>query len=261
VQFKTFFLIWPCTLPFTHSSQKVIFHSQICFHLETCSSLRSPPEASGSHGQPLLPVFCLTWCVSAKLKTSLETIFPWQCLEIPPQLFFPTFIRSPPMKSTSMLSMKKETVSLWLVKKPLLKVRNSLRFDTTQLNIEKIKFEFIIFPTLSEQGTVQNLRVTEETTNSFRVSWRAAPGSVIRYHLSYVPLSGTGEILEAQTIGAETTIVLQELFPITTYRVSVSAEYASGIGGEMRVDGTTKEGKSRNYLSLGNFVKILFDEY
>uniref|UniRef100_A0A3B3DLX4 Collagen, type XIV, alpha 1a n=1 Tax=Oryzias melastigma TaxID=30732 RepID=A0A3B3DLX4_ORYME len=89
---------------------------------------------------------------------------------------------------------------------------------------------------------VQNLRVTEETTNSFRVSWQAAPGSVLRYRLSYVPLSGVGEILEAQTLGPETTIVLQELFPITTYRVSVSPEYASGIGSESQVDGTTKEG-------------------
>uniref|UniRef100_A0AAX7UCA1 Collagen alpha-1(XII) chain n=1 Tax=Astatotilapia calliptera TaxID=8154 RepID=A0AAX7UCA1_ASTCA len=95
--------------------------------------------------------------------------------------------------------------------------------------------------TLEEQGAVRNLRVTEETTNSFKVSWQAAPGSVIRYRLSYVPLSGTGEILEAQTLGPETTIVLQELFPITTYRVSVSAEYASGLGSEMQVDGTTKE--------------------
>lgn len=88
--------------------------------------------------------------------------------------------------------------------------------------------------------------MSEETTNSFRVSWQAAPGAVIRYRLSYVPLSGTGEILEAQTIGAETTIVLQELFPITTYRVSVSPEYASGIGDEMLIDGTTKEGKTGN---------------
>ncbi|XP_061599580.1 collagen alpha-1(XII) chain-like isoform X2 [Cololabis saira] len=95
--------------------------------------------------------------------------------------------------------------------------------------------------TLQEQGTVRNLRVTEETTNSFRVSWLAAPGPVIRYRLSYVPLSGTGEIIEAQTIGPETTIVLQELFPVTTYRVSVSAEYSSGIGSEKQVDGTTKE--------------------
>uniref|UniRef100_A0A3Q3B4I5 Collagen alpha-1(XII) chain n=1 Tax=Kryptolebias marmoratus TaxID=37003 RepID=A0A3Q3B4I5_KRYMA len=88
--------------------------------------------------------------------------------------------------------------------------------------------------TLEEQGTVRNLRVTEETTNSFRVSWQSAPGSVIRYRLTYVPLSSTGEILEAQTIGPETSIVLQELFPITTYRVSVSAEYATGIGNEIR---------------------------
>uniref|UniRef100_A0A8C2Z6A7 Collagen type XII alpha 1 chain n=1 Tax=Cyclopterus lumpus TaxID=8103 RepID=A0A8C2Z6A7_CYCLU len=98
--------------------------------------------------------------------------------------------------------------------------------------------------TLEEKGAVRNLRVTEETTNSFRVSWQAAPGPVIRYRLSYVPLSGAGETLEAQTIGSVTDIVLEELFPFTTYRVSVSAEYAAGVGDEMQVDGTTKEGES-----------------
>ncbi|KAM8833742.1 collagen alpha-1(XII) chain isoform 2-T2 [Synchiropus picturatus] len=95
--------------------------------------------------------------------------------------------------------------------------------------------------TLEEQGPVRNLRVTEETTNSFRVSWQPAPGAVIRYHLIYVPLSGAGEELRAETIGPETTIVLQELFPITTYRVTVSAEYATGSGDAMQVEGTTKE--------------------
>lgn len=98
----------------------------------------------------------------------------------------------------------------------------------------------------AEQGPVRNLRVSEETINSFRVSWRDAPGPVIRYRLSYVPLSGTGEILEAQTIGTETSIVLQELFPITTYRVSVFAEYSTGLGQEMQIDGTTKEGEPEN---------------
>ncbi|XP_041667909.1 collagen alpha-1(XII) chain isoform X2 [Cheilinus undulatus] len=95
--------------------------------------------------------------------------------------------------------------------------------------------------TLEEQGSVRNLRVSEETTDSFRVSWEAAPGSVVRYRLSYIPLSGGGENLEAQTIGPETTIVLQELFPLTTYRVSVSAEYPTGMGDDMQTDGTTKE--------------------
>lgn len=107
-----------------------------------------------------------------------------------------------------------------------------------------------VFFLFLEQGAVQNLRVTEETTNSFRVSWQAAPGPVIRYRLSYIPLSGGGETLEAETTGTETTIVLQELFPITTYRVSVSAEYATGLGDEMQVDGTTKEGKLEKLLAI-----------
>ncbi|XP_052342073.1 collagen alpha-1(XII) chain-like isoform X1 [Oncorhynchus keta] len=95
--------------------------------------------------------------------------------------------------------------------------------------------------TLEERGTVQGLSVSEETTDSFRVSWLAAPGPVVRYRLSYIPMTGGGEVLEAQTNGPDTSIVLQELFPITTYHVSVSAEYTSGLGHEMQVDGTTKE--------------------
>uniref|UniRef100_A0A8B9L5P0 Collagen alpha-1(XII) chain n=1 Tax=Astyanax mexicanus TaxID=7994 RepID=A0A8B9L5P0_ASTMX len=96
--------------------------------------------------------------------------------------------------------------------------------------------------TLEGKGGVRNLRVTEETTDSFRVSWQAAPGSVLRYRLFYEPVSG-GDKLEAETEGSQTTIVLQELFPITTYRVTVIAEYASGMGPPMNTLGTTKEAK------------------
>uniref|UniRef100_A0A8B9LA09 Collagen, type XII, alpha 1a n=1 Tax=Astyanax mexicanus TaxID=7994 RepID=A0A8B9LA09_ASTMX len=103
------------------------------------------------------------------------------------------------------------------------------------------------FPLTGEETTlegkgVRNLRVTEETTDSFRVSWQAAPGSVLRYRLFYEPVSG-GDKLEAETEGSQTTIVLQELFPITTYRVTVIAEYASGMGPPMNTLGTTKEAK------------------
>ena len=116
-----------------------------------------------------------------------------------------------------------------------------------------------------EQGTVRNLRVSEETTNSFRVSWISAPGSVIRYRLTYVPLSGGGESLQAQTNGPETAIVLQELFPITTYRVSVAAEYANRVGDEMQVDGTTKEGESDKLLDFQiicfQHVKLVSDPF
>uniref|UniRef100_A0A4W5P3T0 Collagen alpha-1(XII) chain n=1 Tax=Hucho hucho TaxID=62062 RepID=A0A4W5P3T0_9TELE len=101
------------------------------------------------------------------------------------------------------------------------------------------------FPLSGEETTLEGKGLKaytfRETTDSFRVSWLAAPGPVVRYLLSYVPLMGGGERLEAQTNGPDTTIVLQELFPITTYRVSVSAEYTSGLGVEMQVDGTTKE--------------------
>ncbi|XP_051951417.1 collagen alpha-1(XII) chain-like isoform X2 [Xyrauchen texanus] len=95
--------------------------------------------------------------------------------------------------------------------------------------------------TLEEQGSVNNLRVSEETTNSFRVSWGAAPGAVVRYRLTYVPVQGNTGLLETATAGPDTTIVLQQLYPVTTYRVSVAAEYSAGVGPQMQIDGTTKE--------------------
>uniref|UniRef100_A0A674BVX3 Collagen type XII alpha 1 chain n=1 Tax=Salmo trutta TaxID=8032 RepID=A0A674BVX3_SALTR len=95
--------------------------------------------------------------------------------------------------------------------------------------------------TLDEQGTVSNLRVSEETTDSFQVSWAPAPGAVVRYRLTYVPVRGDSARLETVTVGQETTIVLPELNPLTTYRVTVAAEYQLGTGEEMQIDGTTKE--------------------
>ncbi|XP_018587679.1 collagen alpha-1(XII) chain isoform X1 [Scleropages formosus] len=97
--------------------------------------------------------------------------------------------------------------------------------------------------TLQEQGPVRNLRVSEETTDSFRVSWKRATGAVLRYWITYVPIQGGVEVLRAVTDGPETTIVLQELFPVTTYRVSVAAEYQTGMGPEMVTQGTTKEAR------------------
>lgn len=98
------------------------------------------------------------------------------------------------------------------------------------------------FSSVVEQGPVRNLRVSEETTDSFRVSWQPAPGPVIRYRLTYEPVGDKSSRLEATTIGSETTIVLQELQPQTTYRVTVAPEYQSGPGVPQRTDGTTKEG-------------------
>ncbi|KAM4632934.1 collagen alpha-1(XII) chain isoform 2-T3 [Polymixia lowei] len=97
--------------------------------------------------------------------------------------------------------------------------------------------------TLEEQGPVRNLRVSEETPDSFRVSWLPAPGAVVRYRLTYEPVRGDSARLETTTPGSDTSIILPELLPKTTYRVTVTPEYQSGSGGQMQVDGTTKEAR------------------
>lgn len=61
---------------------------------------------------------------------------------------------------------------------------------------------------------------------------------------------------ETTTAGPETTIVLQQLLPITTYRVIVSAEYGSGPGPAMQIDGTTKEGESRSKATTWQVIHI-----
>lgn len=85
--------------------------------------------------------------------------------------------------------------------------------------------------------------VSEETVDSFRVSWKAAPGAVLKYRLQYEPVGG-GDKLEAETDGSQVTIVLQELLPITTYRVTVYPVYAGGNGPSLVTEGTTKEGQN-----------------
>ncbi|KAM9435215.1 collagen alpha-1(XII) chain isoform 2-T2 [Clarias gariepinus] len=117
--------------------------------------------------------------------------------------------------------------------------------------------------TLEESGTVRNLRISEETTNSFRVSWVPAPGAVVRYRLTYLPIRGDSATREAFTRGPETNIVLQQLLPLTTYRVSVAAEYSSGTGEQRQIDGTTKEelGSPRNLRVFGEGVSSMQVEW
>uniref|UniRef100_A0AAQ5ZVJ8 Collagen alpha-1(XII) chain n=1 Tax=Amphiprion ocellaris TaxID=80972 RepID=A0AAQ5ZVJ8_AMPOC len=92
-------------------------------------------------------------------------------------------------------------------------------------------------------GSVRNLRISEETTESFRVSWQPAPGDVTRYRLAYKPVTHGDSWMETTTLGAETTAVLRELQPKTTYLVIVTPEYQSGSGVPLQSEGTTKEGK------------------
>ncbi|KAK0145914.1 Collagen alpha-1(XII) chain [Merluccius polli] len=72
--------------------------------------------------------------------------------------------------------------------------------------------------TLEEQGPVRGLRVSEETTDSFRVSWLPAPGAVVRYRLSYEPVRGDNARLDTLVPGGDTASVLRNLLPQTKYR-------------------------------------------
>lgn len=89
---------------------------------------------------------------------------------------------------------------------------------------------------------MRNIQVSEETADSFRVSWLPAPGDVIRYQLTYAPVGDLSSSLVTGTVGPDTTIVLTELQPQTTYRVTVTPEYRSGPGLPLQTEGTTREG-------------------
>ncbi|CAL8312238.1 unnamed protein product [Lota lota] len=97
--------------------------------------------------------------------------------------------------------------------------------------------------TLEEQGPVRGLKVSDETTDSFRVSWLPAPGAVLRYRLSYEATRGDGARLETAVPGGDTAVVLRSLLPQTTYRVTVTPEYGSADGPAGQTHGTTKEAR------------------
>lgn len=94
----------------------------------------------------------------------------------------------------------------------------------------------------AERGSVQNLKVTEESAQSFRVSWRAAPGGVVLYRVFYGPVRDGPPQMETVTAASELTTVLQNLQPRTTYHVTVTPHYQGGAGAPQQTEGTTKEG-------------------
>lgn len=99
-----------------------------------------------------------------------------------------------------------------------------------------------LLTSVAERGSVENLRVSEETMNSFKVSWQPAPGDVTRYRLTYEHIGDESSRQETSTFSTETSTVLQELQPQSTYRITVTPEYQTGPGVPLHTDGTTKEG-------------------
>ncbi|XP_062981009.1 collagen alpha-1(XII) chain isoform X2 [Elgaria multicarinata webbii] len=94
--------------------------------------------------------------------------------------------------------------------------------------------------TLEVRGSPRNLRVTDETTDSFKVGWSPAPGNVLRYRIAYKPVTG-GERREITVSANERATTLQNLNSDTRYEVSVTAEYQSGPGNPLNGHGKTEE--------------------
>nr|XP_023970152.1 collagen alpha-1(XII) chain isoform X1 [Chrysemys picta bellii] len=94
--------------------------------------------------------------------------------------------------------------------------------------------------TLEARGSPRNLRVSDATTSTMKLSWSAAPGKVQRYRITYTPVAG-GDTKEGTTRGDSTTTVLRDLEQGTRYALSVTALYASGPGDALPGQGETLE--------------------
>ncbi|KAM6973005.1 collagen alpha-1(XIV) chain [Aplochiton taeniatus] len=72
-----------------------------------------------------------------------------------------------------------------------------------------------------------DLRSSEVSTDSFRVSWQHAGSDVVLYRLTWTSSEG-GDTQESMVSGKLNTYVLSRLRPLTEYEVSVSAQYPDG---------------------------------
>ena len=94
---------------------------------------------------------------------------------------------------------------------------------------------------LSVRGSPRDLRVFDETISTMKLSWRAAPGNVLQYRITYKAAEG-GDLMEATVQGDTTEALLTNLQPTTEYELFVTASYASGPGEPLLGTGTTLEG-------------------
>ena len=91
--------------------------------------------------------------------------------------------------------------------------------------------------------------MTDETTDSFKITWSQAPGKVLRYRIIYRPVSG-GESKEVSTPANQRRKTLENLTPDTKYEISVIPEYSSGPGSPLTGNAATEEGKGNTLITL-----------
>ncbi|KAK7906742.1 hypothetical protein WMY93_015354 [Mugilogobius chulae] len=88
-------------------------------------------------------------------------------------------------------------------------------------------------------GGVDNIKVSNPTITTLKVTWSPADGNVQGYKVVYAPVSGGLEIVE-QVSESTTTTVLEKLLPNTEYKVTVIPVYAEGDGPSLTDNGKTK---------------------
>ncbi|XP_067901672.1 collagen alpha-1(XII) chain-like isoform X2 [Heterodontus francisci] len=88
--------------------------------------------------------------------------------------------------------------------------------------------------------SAKDLRTSDVTSSSFRVSWAGAGPDVLSYLLSYKVAVG-GDFTSIRVPADQTTRVLTDLLPETTYLVNVITEYADGSSLPLEGEDTTLE--------------------
>lgn len=81
--------------------------------------------------------------------------------------------------------------------------------------------------------------MSDQTENTMKVTWAAAPGGVSHYRLKYGPRGG-GEVVTLKVPGTVTSTFMKRLQPVTTYHISVEPIYKHGEGKARQGVGTTR---------------------
>lgn len=85
----------------------------------------------------------------------------------------------------------------------------------------------------------QNLRVSEEWYNRFRVTWDPPQSPTMGYRIVYQPIYDRGQVLQTTVGEAENSVVLLNLQSGTEYSVQVTASYPSGQSEPLLVNAKT----------------------
>lgn len=107
-------------------------------------------------------------------------------------------------------------------------------------------YEYRIFFTILELTEERKLEAADVTTTGFRLTWSRLSGDTGSYVLEYSVVSDPKTRLQKTFFGDETSVVLSNLLPNTTYQVtlrpgstdkSVQPEtiYATTLPGERRI--------------------------